>query len=141
MITLLVGENDYELTQKITQLKAEFNGVAERYDAADLSTEQLADIFAGQSLFAMTRLIFLDAPSENAELWKQFDQWAKRLSDDTQLVLIEPKPDKRTSTYKWLKKHANVQEVTPPDSRASRIGLRCTPTSRTSSLVLNNCSD
>jgi len=108
VIKLLTGENDFELTKKVAQLKADFDGRAERYDAADLSAEQLADIFAGQTLFAMKRLIVIDLPSANSDLWQNLPTWNDRLSDDTELVLVEPKPDKRTSTYKWLQKNADV---------------------------------
>lgn len=120
MIQLLTGENDYELTKKIAQLKANFDATPERYDAADLTKEQLADIFAGQTLFALKRLVILDGPSNNSELWGNLAGWADRLSDDTQLVLVEPKPDKRTGTYKWLKKNADVQEFKPLDERDIR---------------------
>lgn len=120
MITLLCGENDYELTKKVAQLKANFDGRAERYDAADLTREQLADMFAGQTLFALKRLVIIDTPSANSELWGKMATWAARLSDDTQLVLVEPKPDKRTSTYKWLKKNVDIVEFTAFDPRDHR---------------------
>ncbi|MDQ5932677.1 MAG: polymerase subunit delta [Patescibacteria group bacterium] len=120
MITLLFGENDYELTKKVAQLKADFDGTAERFDAAELSNEQLADIFAGQTLFASKRLIFIDSPSANPDLWKNLEAWSERLNADTQLVLVEPKPDKRTTVFKWLKKHANVQEFMPFTERDQR---------------------
>ncbi len=117
MITLLTGENDFELTKKVAQLKTDFAGTAERYDAAELSNEQLADIFAGQTLFTMKRLVIIDQPSANSELWQSLPAWNDRLSGDTQLVLIEPKPDKRTATYKWLNKNADVVAFEPIDSR------------------------
>lgn len=120
MITLLCGENDYELTKKVAQLKASFDGTSERYDADDLTKEQLADIFAGQTLFAMKRLVIIDMPSANADLWQSMQTWAERLSADTEIILVEPKPDKRMSTYKWLKKNADVQEFMALDERDQR---------------------
>lgn len=117
MIRLLTGENDFELTKKVAQLKTDFDGAAERYDAADLSAEQLADIFAGQTLFAMKRLVIIDQPSMNAELWQNLSVWNDRLSGDTNLILIEQKPDKRTSAYKWLQKHADIQTFELIDPR------------------------
>lgn len=120
MLTLLCGENDYELTKKVAQLKTDFVGQTERYDATDLTSERLADIFAGQSLFATERLVFIDAPSSYGELWQQLPAWAKRMNDQTTVVLIEPKPDKRTSGYKWLKAHATVLEFTAMDERDGR---------------------
>lgn len=124
MITVLVGENDYELTKKVAQLKEGFSGAAERYDAADLTREQLADIFAGQTLFALQRMIIIDTPSANPELWQHISTWAERLSEDTQLILVEPKPDKRTAAFKWFKKHANVQEFPVLDTRDVRALTR-----------------
>ena len=110
MIHLLCGENDFALTQKIAQLRAGFAGVAERYDSSDLTAERLADLFAGQTLFGGERLVIIDGPSASSDLWQNMPAWAERLNADTTLVLVEPKPDKRTATYNWLKKHADVQE-------------------------------
>lgn len=117
MIQLLCGENDYELTQKLGLLKQNFDGIAERYEGAGLTNEQLADVFAGQTLFATKRLVIIDTPSANSELWQNMATWVGRLSSDIQLVLVEPKPDKRTATYKWLKKNADVHEFLNVDER------------------------
>ncbi len=119
MIRLLCGENDFELTRRVGQLKRSFDGANERLDAAELQGEQLADIFAGQTLFSLRRLILLDEPSGNSQLWHNLEAWVSRLSADTELVLIESKPDKRTSAYKWLKKHATVEEFLPMSDRDS----------------------
>jgi DNA polymerase III subunit delta len=117
MIRLLCGDNDFELTRRVRQLMRQFEGEAERYDAADVTSEQLADIFAGQTLFSIKRLIVLDTPSASSELWQNISLWAERLSGDTELVLIEPKPDKRISAYKWLKKQATIEEFQPMTER------------------------
>lgn len=117
MIRLLCGENDFELTRRLKQLRREFNGRPERFDGADVTSEQLADMFAGQTLFSVERMIIIDAPSSCSELWQHLEQWLKRVSSDTQLVLIEPKPDKRTAAYKWLKKNVVVEEFLPLNER------------------------
>ena len=124
MITLLVGENDYELTKSVASLKAAASVEAERYDAADLTDVQLADLFAGQTLFASERLIFIDTPSANRSLWQRMPEWAERAGEGTTIVLVEPKPDKRTSTYKWLKKNADVQEHSLLDDRSVEKWLK-----------------
>jgi len=123
VITLLCGDNDYELTKKVAQLKADFDGVTERYDAAELSSDQLADIFTGQTLFANKRLVILDTPSGNTPLWSGIEGWAKRHDDQTHVVLVEPKPDKRTAAYKWLNKNVDVQEYSKPDDRTVAVWL------------------
>lgn len=117
MIRLLCGENDFELTRRLAQLKREFQGMPERYDGAELTSEQLADIFAGQTLFSLKRMILVDNPSACSDLWQQLEVWLARVSNDTELVLIEPKPDKRTTAYKWLKKNVTVEEFLPMSDR------------------------
>lgn len=117
MIRLLCGDNDFELTRRVRQLMRQFEGQAERYDGADVASEQLADIFAGQTLFSVKRLIVLDTPSASSELWQNIPFWTERLSGDTELVLVELKPDKRTAAYKWLKKQATIEEFRPMTER------------------------
>ena len=104
MIRLFCGENDFELTHRLRQLTREFEGHGERCDGSELTNERLADIFAGQTLFSVKRFIVVDNPSGSSELWQNIATWAERLNADTELLLVEPKPDKRTSSYKWLKK-------------------------------------
>jgi DNA polymerase III delta subunit len=120
VIELLCGDNDFELTKKVAQLQADFDGRAERYEAVDLTLEKLADVFGGQTLFAAHRLAIIDSPSAYSELWLNLSSWAGRLAEGTELVLVEPKPDKRTSTYKWLQKNAKVTQFDRLDPRDAR---------------------
>jgi DNA polymerase III delta subunit len=117
VIRLLTGENDFALTKKVAQLRAGFDGAVERYDGSDFTAERLADIFAGQTLFSIKRLVIIDTPSASSDLWANLPMWAARLSEDTELVLVEPKLDKRTSAYKWLIKNVDVQQFDPLDER------------------------
>lgn len=117
MIYLYTGENDFELTRQLKQARRNFAGTSERYDGAELTGEQLADIFAGQTLFSVTRMVIIDTPSACSELWQNLEMWLARVSSDTDLILIESKPDKRTAAYKWLKKHVDVEEFTPMTDR------------------------
>lgn len=109
MITVLTGDNSYEVAQEMRRIISAFEGEAERYEGAELSTSQLPDLLMGGTLFSQSRLVIISDLSANKSLWNEFEQWGERLSDDIQLVLVEPKPDKRTRTYKWLQKHATVK--------------------------------
>lgn len=112
MIELLTGENAFELNRAVKRRQASFAGEIERYEGSDLTSERMADLVAGQTLFASDRLVLIDTPSANGELWQQLPEWLARAADSTHLILVEVKPDKRTATYKWLKKHVNVEEFT-----------------------------
>ncbi len=110
MITFLTGENTFELTRALDVIVGAFDGTVEKFDGSDLQLAQLPDLLLGGTLFAEKRLVVIKGLSENKQLWDALPDWLSRMSDDIHLVLVEQKPDKRTKTYKDLKKHANVQE-------------------------------
>ena len=110
MITLLTGENSFENERALQALTSSFDSRAERVDGSDLDIKQLPDLLMGVSLFADKRLVIIKNLSENKALWSRFDEWLPRISPDIHLVLVEPKPDKRTKTYKDLQKVAEVHE-------------------------------
>ena len=113
MITLIIGENSFEAERKRHEIESLFDGVAEKVDAAELELKQLPDLLMGATLFAPRRLVVMKRLSENKSLWTAFESWISRVSDDTHLVLIEPKPDKRTKTYKEIQKVADTFDFAP----------------------------
>lgn len=110
MITFLIGENAFEVERELKRIMADFNGVAERVDGAGLELKQLPDLLMGVSLFADKRLVVIKDLSESKDIWSELTGWLERISDDINLVLVETKPDKRTATYKDLKRNARVVE-------------------------------
>jgi DNA polymerase-3 subunit delta len=110
VITLLTGENSFELKQALDDIVSVFDGEAERFDGSELELPRLPDLLAGATLFASNRLVIIKSMSENKALWEVLPDWLPRVGDETHLVLVEPKPDKRTKTYKDLKKDAIVKE-------------------------------
>jgi DNA polymerase-3 subunit delta len=110
MISLILGENTFENERQITQIIAAFDGTVERLDGETLDVKQLPDIFMGMSLFATKRLIIIKNLSVNKALWNALEEWIARLHDETHLVFVELKPDKRTKTFKSLQKAATAYE-------------------------------
>jgi len=110
MITLLTGENTFEIEQAIAKIIALSNVVAERIDGSELAARSLPDLLTGSTLFSDKRLIIIKNLSENKIIWPDFFKWLPRVSGDIELVLVDTKPDKRTVTYKELKKVATVTE-------------------------------
>jgi DNA polymerase-3 subunit delta len=110
VITLLTGENSFENERTLHEIEAGFDGTSERTDGDTLELKQLPDLLMGGTLFASKRLVIIKNLSENKTLWTTFSEWASRVSSDVHLVLVEPKPDKRTKTYKDLQKIADVRE-------------------------------
>jgi len=110
MITLLIGENSFEIERALGVLTKDFAGEVEKIDGSELQLNQLPDILMGVSLFTTARTVVIRDLSSNKSIWTVFGDWIPKISDDIHLVLIEPKPDKRMTTYKLLKESANVRE-------------------------------
>jgi len=110
MIILLTGENSFEINRALGQLIADFDGVPEKVDGAELELRQLPDLVMGATLFAENRLVIIKNVSENKTIWNALPDWLPRVDQDVQLVLVDEKPDKRTKTYKDLQKIAKIHE-------------------------------
>lgn len=110
MITLLTGENSFEVREALQKLVADFSGIPERIDGATLTLASLPDLFMGVSLFAAERLVIIDQLSASSAVWEKLPEWLSRITDEIHIVLLEPKLDKRTSTYKALKDAVTIRE-------------------------------
>ena len=113
MITVLTGENTFELQRALEAELQSFAGTPERVDGGELELRQLPDLLMGVTLFAPERLVVIKGLSDNTSLWAEFADWLPRISDAVHVVLVEPKLDKRTKTYKALKEKADLREFTP----------------------------
>lgn len=110
MIRLLTGDNDFMIWQTIRLAKSNFDGGVEMVEGADLDLNGLADLLAGGGLFAQKKLVVIRELSRNKQIWPQLPNWLDRVDEDTELVLVEPKLDKRTATAKVLLKVAKHDE-------------------------------
>lgn len=110
MITVLTGDNNFEMTRALDAIAASFDGAPEKIDGSNLELSHLPDLLLGATLFADKRLVIIRDLSDNKALWDVLPDWLPKIDNDIHLVLVEPKPDKRTKTFKELKKHAEVRE-------------------------------
>ncbi len=110
MITLLIGENSFEIERALGEIASGFNGRVEKIDGSNLQLKDLPDILMGVSLFATDRVVVIRGLGQNKSIWPVFGSWLDKISDDIHLILVEAKPDKRTSTFKALKEFATVKE-------------------------------
>lgn len=125
MVYVVTGDNSFMIQEYVRTTIAQFSGdEVIRLDGDSLTTEQLPDIFTGISLFASQRLVILRAVSANKPLWESLPEWLEKTDNET--LLVEPKLDKRTKTYKWLEKHATMvdyRELPPYELEAWLITL------------------
>jgi len=110
MITWLTGENTFDIQQAVSALVAKFDGAAERIDGTTLELKNIPDLLMGGTLFAQKRLVIIRDLSQNGAVWEKLPEWIDRISDDIDVILIDGKPDKRTTGYKEVKKRVVLKE-------------------------------
>lgn len=109
MLTFLIGENSFEVERTLSNIVDEYSGDVERIDGSQLTVDRLPDLFMGQSLFSNKRLIVIKNSSVSGVVWaKLADYLEAELA--SHIVVVEPKPDKRTKTYKLLREYADTKE-------------------------------
>ncbi|MDO5343491.1 MAG: hypothetical protein Q4F02_01085 [Candidatus Saccharibacteria bacterium] len=106
MIHLLHGDNEFEKRERLVALLDGARPLS--HDGAVLELGRLRELLQGQSLFGEAEPIVIRRLSDNTEAWAALPELAD--GTDVTLILLEMKPDKRTKTYKWLQKHAEVTE-------------------------------
>lgn len=110
MITWFTGENTFEIQQAVKAITDTFRGVAERIDGTTLELKNIPDLLMGGTLFAEKRLVIIKDISQNNAVWEKLPEWIDRISDDIDVILIDGKPDKRTTGYKEVKKRVTLKE-------------------------------
>lgn len=128
MIQLFYGDNDYALTRALWRVRDEFLEAHGEHSVAvvqgdSLSMVELPQLLQGASLFATSKLTIIHAASANKPVWDELSDFLEG-AGEIDLVLVETKPDKRTRTFKWLQKHAEVREFRMLDEREVASWIR-----------------
>lgn len=115
MIITLTGANDFALGQSLRQLRddfvAEFTDMGlENLDGQDIEPKNLSSILQALPFLAAKRMIIFRQPSATKAVQETLEQLLDSVTDTTDLVIVEPKLDKRTSYYKALQKQTDFRE-------------------------------
>lgn len=117
MIHFLTGENSFEVRAAVQAIVDAWNTAhpgalsqPEYIDGSELALRDLPDLLTATTLFSDQRLVVLKDVSENTAAWQALTPLLQRLSDDITLVVVETKPDKRTTYFKALKAVSSYQE-------------------------------
>lgn len=110
MIRFLMGENSFAIRRALQEVIAHLNVPVERLDGAELDRSQLIDALSGTSLFQPQRLVVISQLSENTALWTELSELVARIPAENEIVFIDAKPDKRTTSFKTLKAAAETSD-------------------------------
>lgn len=123
-VTTITGENDFLRQQQLDAVVSTFlaepshdHMAIERLDGEGASLEQLRDSVSGLSLFSEDKLVILRSGSALKAFAEAPQKVLQDIADNTDVVLLEPKLDKRTTYYKYLKKNTKFVQCDALDGR------------------------
>jgi DNA polymerase-3 subunit delta len=124
MIVTLTGENSFglhrDLQKLVTAFVAEQGDMAlERIDGQEATFERMREAITSLPFLADTKMVVLRAPSANKQFLESYESLFADAYESTQVLIVEPKLDKRTAYYKYLKTKTDFTEYGELDA----IGL------------------
>lgn len=122
-VITLTGENDYarssELNKRVSAfIKAEGDLALERIDGEEADFVRISEAFTSLPFLANKKMVVFYGPGKNKDFAEHAEELLANLPDTTELILYEPKFDKRSSVYKLLKAKADFKEFKALDEAA-----------------------
>ena len=112
MILSFSGPNSFELQRALRERTQDFikdhgDFGLEHLDASRVSAATLIESVQAMPFLAGKRLLIVQDPAENKQFMEKFASCIDSISDDTDIIFVQEKYDKRSSFYKLLQKKAD----------------------------------
>lgn len=119
-VVTITGPNNFArhqaLQRLVTDFVAQYGELAlERVDGEEVEFERIQEALTSLPFLANKKMVLLQRPSANSRFAETAEQLLSDCPDTTDLVMVEPKFDKRSSLYKLLKQQTDFQEYGPLD--------------------------
>jgi DNA polymerase III subunit delta len=120
MIVTLTGGNDFarssELKKLVTAFIAEHTDMAiERFDGEEADVANMRGALSSLPFLTARKMVVLREPGKQKAFVEHIDAVLHDVADSTDLIIVEPKLDKRSSYYKTLKKETDFREYNDLD--------------------------
>lgn len=143
VIITLTGENSFGLRHQLAGLVEAFiaeNGdlSLERLDGEDADFARLQESLTSLPFLSSKKLVVLRAPGKNKQFIEKFEQLLGNLPETTEVIIVEPKLDKRLSYYKFLKQKTDYRDFPELDVNGLSRWLVQTAQAQAGSLSLND---
>ena len=111
----LAGENAFGLRHELDRLVGDFVAehgdlALERLDGEDAEFARLQEALTSLPFLASKKMVVISRGSANKRFVEQIEKLASELPETTDVILVEPKMDKRSVYYKFLKKSTDFRE-------------------------------
>lgn len=119
MIIAITGANAFLRRQKQKQLVNEFvanhgNEAVEKIDCEEAELPRILESITAYSLFSTEKLVVLHSPGSHKPFQEDFDKIINQIPETTEVIIIEPKLDRRTAYFKALKKNTDFNDYAEP---------------------------
>lgn len=115
MVIIVTGENSFMLQAELHRLIADFVSEytdmgLEQLDGEEAEFDRIRESLQSLPFLASKKLVVLRTPSANKQFVEAAEGLLTELPETTDVIIIEPKLDKRQSYYKFLKKQKGFHE-------------------------------
>lgn len=123
MITTLTGSNNFMLQSELSRRISEFvktnsDMALERLDCEDAEYETITGSLQSLPFLSPEKLVILRHPGVHKRFADELENLIKTIPDTTLVIIVEPKPDKRSIYYKNLKKLTDFHEFNVLDGNS-----------------------
>lgn len=123
MIKTITGTNGFliqhELDSLVAGFVAEHGDLAlERIDGQEADLSKLSEAITGLPFLANRKMVILRVPGANKVFAEKVAHILEGVPDTNDVIIVEPKLDKRSIYYKFLKSKTNYQECNELDQYA-----------------------
>ncbi|HET9173984.1 MAG TPA: DNA polymerase III subunit delta [Candidatus Saccharimonadales bacterium] len=115
MITTLTGDNSWALQQELNAIVSGFIAshgelAVERIDGEEADFVHIQESLTSLPFLVSKKLVVLRIPSANKKFVDEIEALLNDSTETTEVVIVEPKLDKRLNYYKYLKKNTEFKE-------------------------------
>lgn len=108
MLVTLTGSNSFGWRREARRLVADFVAehgdlALERLDGEEAEFARLQEVMTSLPFLAAKKLVVLRTPGKNKQFAEDFEQLLGGVPETTDVIIIEPKLDRRLNYYKFLK--------------------------------------
>ncbi|MGH7238416.1 MAG: DNA polymerase III subunit delta, partial [Candidatus Saccharimonadales bacterium] len=120
MVVTLFGDNAFGLQSELHKLVngfvADYSDIGlERVDGEEAEFARISEALTSLPFLVSKKLVVLRAPSANKQFVESAENLLKDLPETIDVILVEPKLDKQSGYYKFLKKSMDFREFNELD--------------------------
>lgn len=115
VMIVITGENSFALNRELNKLTGAYVAKhgdleLERIDGETAGYDRVREALTSIPFLAPGKMVIIRNLGANKQAAERVEQLFDSLPETTEVVMVEPKFDKRTAYYKFLKKHADFRE-------------------------------